>query len=394
MSGILAGIRVLDFGRYIAGPYCATILAQLGAEVIRIEKIDGSEDRYMTPVSEGGDGGILMQMAHSKKGMTLNPMKPEGREIVRRLVKTADVVVANLPGDTLAAMGLDYESLKAIKEDIILSHQSAFGDVGPYKDRVGFDGIGQAMSGAMHMSGEAGVPRKLNSPWVDYTTALIGCIGTLSAIMHRQQTGKGQLITGSLFGSAVLVSAVTLIEQSILAENRSGMGNRAYSGGPADTFQTKDGWVLVQSIGQPLFKRWCQLMGEPEWLDDPRFATDQDRGDNGHILSARMTEWCASRTTEEALSQMDEVRLPCGPVMTPQQVLDDPHLKAMGLLTDIDYPGLDKPAPVTALPLSMSETEISIKHRAPLLGEHTDILMDELGYSTAEISNFRAARII
>jgi len=394
MPGILDGIRVLDFGRYIAGPYCATILAQLGAEVIRIEKLSGSEDRFMTPVSANGDGGILMQMGHSKKGMTLNPMKPEGKEIVERLVKSADVVVANLPIDTLNAMGLDYDSLTAIKGDIILTHQSAFGDSGPYKDRVGFDGIGQAMSGAMYMSGENDIPRKLNSPYVDYMTALNGCIGTLAAIMHHRQTGEGQLVMGSLFGSSILASAVTLLEQAMLDENRVGIGNRGYNGGPADTFQTKDGWVLVQSIGQPLFERWCKLIGEDHWLEDPRFEKDQDRGDNGHILSERMAQWCLERTTEEALTQMGEVRLPCGPVLSPEQVLNDPQLKAMGIMQDVDYPGLAKPAPVTSFPIKMSKSDISIKHRAPTLGEHTDELMVGLGYSEAEIADFKSKRVV
>lgn len=394
MADILAGVRVLDFGRYIAGPYCTTIMAQLGAEVIRIEKLDGSEDRFMTPVSETGDGGILMQMGNSKKGMTLNPMKPEGREIMERLVKSCDVVVANLPVDTLVAMGLDYENLKTIKEDIILTHQSAFGDSGPYKDRVGFDGIGQAMSGAMYMSGENGVPRKLNSPYVDYMTALTGCIGTLAAIMHHRATGEGQLVMGSLFGSSILASAVTLLEQAMLSENREGIGNRGYNGGPADTFQTKDGWVLVQSIGQPLFERWCKLIGESNWLEDPRFKTDQDRGDNGHILSERMSEWCGQRTTEEALAEMGEVRLPCGPVLTPEQVLNDPQLKAMGLMKEVDYPGLSKPAPVTEFPIKMSKSNTSIRHRAPTLGEHTVELMSELGYSAAEIEDLKSKRVV
>ncbi|MBL4666694.1 MAG: CoA transferase, partial [Sneathiella sp.] len=371
-----------------------TIMAQMGAEVIRIEKLGGSEDRFMTPVSANGDGGILMQMGHSKKGMTLNPMKPEGRVIMERLVKSSDVVVANLPIDTLVAMGLDYENLKTIKEDIILTHQSAFGDSGPYKDRVGFDGIGQAMSGAMYMSGENGVPRKLNSPYVDYMTALTGCIGTLAAIMHHRQTGEGQLVMGSLFGSSILASAVTLLEQAMLTENREGIGNRGYNGGPADTFQTKDGWVLVQTIGQPLFERWCALLDEKHWLEDPRFKTDQDRGDNGHILSERMAKWCGERTTDEALNEMGDVRLPCGPVLSPEQVLNDPQLKAMGLMQDIDYPGLAKPAPVTGFPVKMSKSDISIKHRAPTLGEHTDELLSELGFSSTEIADFRSKRVV
>lgn len=394
MSGILSGIRVLDFGRYIAGPYCATILGQLGADVIRIEKLSGSEDRFLTPMTDKGDGGILFQIAHGKKGITLNPMKPEGREVVKRLVETADVVVANLPVETLNAMGLDYDSLKAIKEDIILTHPSAFGDVGPYKNRVGFDGIGQAMCGAMYMSGDGEEPRKLYGPWVDFTTAMASCIGTMAALMHRDQTGEGQVVKSSLFGSSILISSMTLMEQAILNVNRVGTANRGQNAGPADTLKTKDGWVLVQSIGKPLFERWVKLMGEEEWLNDPRFATDQDRGDNSEVLSARMATWCGERTTDEALTQMEEARLPCAPVLSPKEVLEDPHLKAMGLLKEMNYPGLDKTIPVTDFPITMSKTDTSIRGRAPTLGEHTNELMEELGYSSDEIADLQSKRVI
>ncbi len=396
MSNILSGIRVLDFGRYIAGPYCATVLSSFGAEVIRIEKLTGSEDRYITPLTEDqtGDGGMIMQMAQNKKGMTLNPMKPEGREVVKRLVKTADVVVANLPIETLQTMGLDYESLKAVKEDIILTHGSAFGDEGPYKNRVGFDGLGQAMSGVMHMSGSEGEPRKLYGPYVDFTTALMGAIGTMAALRHRDMTGEGQAINTSLFGSSVLISSVTLMEQAMLKLNRVGTANRAQGAGPGDTFKTKDGWVLVQSLGWPLFERWTKLIGEDHWLTDPRFKTDQSRGDHNEIISERMAKWCAERTTKEAIAAMDEVRLPCGPVMSPQEVLDDPHLAAMGLMKEMEYPGFDRKIPLTELPIKMSKTDTKMKTRAPTLGEHTDEIMKGLGYSEEELSDLRSKRVI
>ena len=190
MAGILEGIRVLDFGRYIAGPYCATILADLGAEVIRIEKVDGSEDRFNAPISENGDcGATFAQMGRNKRGLTLNPRTQEGRKIVGELVKTADVVVANLPPQTLESMALDYESLKTIKADIILTTNSAFGSGGPYSDRVGFDGIGQAMSGAMYLSGWPDQPQKIYPPYVDFGTALYSALGTMAALMERDRTG-------------------------------------------------------------------------------------------------------------------------------------------------------------------------------------------------------------
>ncbi len=365
MTGVLSNIRVLDFGRYIAGPYCATILADFGADVIRFEKLEGSEDRFVGPITDKGDGALYMQMGRNKKGMTLNPMKPEGREIVQKLVKTADIVVANLPQETLQAMGLDYDSLKTLKEDIILVHASAFGTEGPYKNRVGFDGIGQAMSGAMYMSGENGKPQKLYSPFVDFTTAMSGAIGAMAALMERDRSGKGQVVETSLFGASTSLAGASLIEQDALKINRVGTGNMGQSAGPADTFQTKNGWVLVQSIGRPLFKRWCAMIGEDHWLEDSRFETDQDRGDNNAMISERMAKWCAERTTDEAIAEMEEARLPCGPVYSPQELLDDPHLKVMNLLKDLDYPGLAKPARVPEFPIRMSVSQPSIRHRSP-----------------------------
>ena len=248
MSKVLEGIRVLDFGRYIAGPFCATLLGDMGAEVIRIEKVDGSEDRYLSPINENGDGAMFMQMGRNKKSITLNPMKPEGREIVKKLVTTADVVVANLPPDTLKTMGLNYESLIAFKPDIILTMISAFGTGGPYANRVGFDGLGQAMSGNMFMSGTPDQPVKAYGPFIDFGTASFSAFGTLAALYHRQKTGKGQIVEGSLFNTGLTIMNGTAIEQDAIQRNRAATLNRSQTSAPADTFKTKDGWVLVLSL--------------------------------------------------------------------------------------------------------------------------------------------------
>ena len=394
MSKVLEGIRVLDFGRYIAGPFCATLLGDMGAEVIRIEKVDGSEDRYLSPINENGDGAMFMQMGRNKKSVTLNPMKPEGREIVKKLVATADVVVANLPPDTLKTMGLDYESLTEIKPDIILTMISAFGTGGPYANRVGFDGLGQAMSGNMFMSGTPDQPVKAYGPFIDFGTASFSAFGTLAALYQRQKTGKGQIVEGSLFNTGLTIMNGTAIEQDAIQRNRVSTLNRSQTSAPADTFKTKDGWVLVQSVGGPLFKRWANLMGEDCWLEDERFKDDITRGDNSAAISERLADWCADRTSQEVLDAMEEVRLPAGPVLSPQQVLEDPHIAAKGLFQPVEYPGLDKPAPVMRTPVELSETPGEIRSRAPTLGEHTGQIMEELGYSADEIAAFRENRIV
>ncbi len=399
MGGVLDGIRVLDFGRYIAGPFCATMLADLGAEVIRIEKVDGSEDRYIQPVvggggGEGGEGAMFMQMGRNKLGMTLNPMKPEGREIVKKLVATADVVVANLPAQTLEAMGLDYASLSAVKPDIILTTASTFGAAGPYGHRVGFDTIGQAMSGAMHLTGHEDEPMRAHASYVDFGTALFTAFGTLAALIERARTGRGQVVEGALLHTAIAFNNPFIIEQAVLGTNRVATRNRAQTAAPGDCFRTRDGWIYVLILGAPLFRRWTDLMGEDHWLADPRFANDQARGDNGEIISARMAEWCRDRTTADALATLEAARIPAGPVLTPAEVLEDPHVRATEMLKLIDFPGLGRPAPVSDIPVRLSETPGGIRHRAPTLGEHTDRIMAELGYGADEIATLREKRVV
>lgn len=394
MTELLQGIRVLDFGRYIAGPYCAALLAEYGAEVIRIEKREGSEDRFVAPIGAGGEGSLFLQMNRNKLSLTVDPMSEEGREVVKRLVRTADVVVANLPGQSLAAMGLDYASLSAIKPDIIVTTSSAFGSTGPMARNVGFDGVGQAMSGAVYMTGEPDQPYRAQVNWVDFGTALHSAFGTMAALMERARSGKGQHVEGSLLGTALTFTNSLLIEQAVIGINRVPTGNLGQAAAPVDIYRTKDGWLLCQVVGQPLYVRWAKLMGEPEWLTDARFGNDLSRGEHGEIISARMRRWCETRSTNEAVEILGAAKIPCGPVLSAQQALDHPQVQAMGLFQPLDYPGLPAPAPLGRVPLSMSVSQGGIRHRAPLLGEHTERILAELGYAPEEIATLRSRKVI
>jgi crotonobetainyl-CoA:carnitine CoA-transferase CaiB-like acyl-CoA transferase len=394
MPGVLEGIRVLDFGRYIAGPFCGTMLADLGAEVIRIEKLDGSEDRWVTPVTEGGEGAMFLQMGRNKLGMTLNPVKPAGRDIVKKLVAVSDVVIANLPYEDLQKMGIDYETLAGLNPRIILAATSTFGSEGPYATRVGFDTIGQAMSGAMHLSGDGKVPTRMNAPFVDFTTALLNTVGVLAALIDRATSGKGQKVETALLRSAMNITNGHLIEQAMLDLNRTAVLNRNFTAAPSDTFKCRDGWIYAMTIGQPLFVRWCKLMGDDSLAGDPRFKDDLARGDNGEVLSGIMQKWCDGRTVAEALAALEANRIPAGAIYTPQQTLDDPHVQKAGFFHAMAFPGAEKPIPVLQEPVKLSRTPLTIRRRAPLLGEHTDQILRELGYEPSVIEKLRADRIV
>ena len=386
---LLNDVRVLDFGRFIAGPFCGALLGDLGADVIRVEKTIGSEDRFTSPVTENGDGSAYMQLNRNKRGLTLNPKKPNGQIILKKLIESADVVIANLPPDTLASMGLDYENLRKIKPDIILTTSTAFGSEGPYGQRVGFDGVAQAMSGNMYLTGHENEPMRNYFPYVDFTTASLNAMATLAAIIHKMKTGEGQHVQGALLASAITIANGTLIEQQQLNNNRTATGNRGQTSAPVDAFQTKDGWILVQVVGDPLYARWAALMGEDQWITDPKYANDEVRGNNSADISQRMQEWTSQRSTTEAIESLEAARIPCGEVLSPQAALDNEQVAAMNFLPPTDYPGLAKPAAVARMPIDFSAINTAIRHRAPILGEHTNEILDSLGFTSQDIESFR-----
>ncbi len=371
MTNVLDGIRVLDFGRYIAGPYCAALLADLGADVIRIERIGGGEDRRVAPINEDGIGAMYVTMNRNKRGMTLDPSSPEGREIVKKLVATADVVVANLPPEVLRSLSLDLESLRRVKPDIILTTVTAFGAGGPWSHKHGFDGIGQVMS-----------------------TASLAAFGTLAALMERGKSGRGQKVEGALLRTAVAFNNPALVEQQAIQVNRIPTENRGQTSAPSDLFRTKDGWIIAYAIGNPMFARWAKMMGEDSWLTDPRFKDDEARGNHAEDISKRMSAWTMQRTTEQALKELEGAKIPAGPLYTPQQALDDAHIRRAGLLVDTEYPGVARRVPLAPTPVDLSDTPGRFRHRAPTLGEHTNAILGEIGYSMAEIDALRKKGVV
>ena len=394
VAGVLNGIRVLDFGRYIAGPLCATVLGDFGADVIRVERLGGSEDRAIIPVTEAGEGTVFLQLARNKRSLTLDTRRPEASAILERLIKGADVIVANAPAQALTAMGIDYDQASAIRPDIIHCNVSSFGRKGPWADRGGFDSVGQAMSGTAYLSGEAGHPVRQPTSWVDHSTGLYAAIGVLMALLERKSSGRGQRVEASLLGSALAYNANYLIEQAMTGIGREAIGNRSFINGPTDMFACSDGWIVVHIVGDALFRRWTRLIGEPHWLDDPRFTTDTLRGENGAVLSERMALWCQERSCEEAIEQLADAGIPAGPVLSPQQALDHPQVQAMDVFAGTSCPGSADPVPLMRMPLDMSATPAIIDRPPPGAGEHNSEILDEMGFSAAEIAAYKAAEVI
>src|SRR5260370_29549998 len=268
----LSGIRVIDFGRFIAGPYCGMLLADMAADEIRMYRRQGSEDRYPGPVTEQGEGSAYLSLNRNKRSLTLDTSKPGAADVIRRLIRSADVVLANLPIAVRQKMGMDYESARAIKPDIILARMSTFGPDGPYANRLGFDTIAQAMSGAMSLTGFAGAPVRSVVSFEDYGTALHAAFGIMVALYHRARTGQGQIVDSSLLATGVTFMQSLLAERAVTGIVREPRGNAAFFTAPADTYRTKDGWVILQVIGGDMFARWAPLVRRAEFVHQPPFS--------------------------------------------------------------------------------------------------------------------------
>jgi len=391
-KGALKGVRVIDFSRYIAGPYCARLLAYLGADVIRVEKPSGGEDRFVTPLY-GDTSALLAMTGLGKRGLTLDLKLPDSRVVVERLVKAADVVIVNMPAKVLKRMGLDYDSLKSIKRDIILTTQTCFGHDGPWSDWAGFDGIAQVMSGSAFLSGTEEEPRRSAAPYADYTTAVLGAFGTMAALRQRDQDGEGQHVQTSLLGSAIGVFSSAIIEQETLGTDRRPDGNRGQTTAPTDIFKTRDGSIITQVVGNGLFARIAKVVGKPEWIDDIRFQSDESRAEHRNFICETVGEWASKFTTEKVLEQLSDLGVPCGPVLGVTEVASHPQVDAMSFVESINPVSSEGKIHATRVPLDFSSYKSSLG-QPPSIGEHSEEVLKEIGFNDSEIRRFRNSRVI
>ncbi|MEE6174951.1 CaiB/BaiF CoA transferase family protein [Mycobacterium sp. 050134] len=393
-DGVLSGMRVLDFGKHVAGPWCGALLADLGAEVIRVERPGGGDDRYIAPVAEDGSGAMYLVCNRGKRAITLAAHRPEAAEIIDALVGSADVVIANLPRETRRRMGLDWQALQSRNPGIVLVTATAFGDDGPYSERIGFDGTIQAMSGAIALSGEPGAPTRCWVPYIDFSTGNLLATGVLAALLARARTGRGQVVDGSLLKTGLLMGNRETVEAQVLGVRRQPTGNRGQTSGPFDVYATGDGFVMASVVGDRQFERWCSLVGRDDLYLQDRFATDTLRGENGYELSAVFARWCAGRPTQTVIGELARAGIAAGPVLRPEEALDDPQVKFTGHLVDVPYPGLPRPAPIADFPVSLSETSAHIRGPAPTLGADTQDILSDLGFSAERIAHWRSSGVI
>jgi crotonobetainyl-CoA:carnitine CoA-transferase CaiB-like acyl-CoA transferase len=250
------------------------------------------------------------------------------------------------------------------------------------------------MSGTVHLTGTPEQPYRAQVNYVDFGTALHCAFGVMLALREREVTGKGQCVSGSLLGTALAMSNALTIDHALNGIDRQPIGNRSFSSGPTDVFRTRDGWIITQIVGSGIFARWAELVGRPELVDDPLYASDILRGDNGEELSAIMQRWCIERTSDEAIAELAAGRVPAAPVLRSGEALAQPQVKAMGLVEPIDYPGAAGAVPVIRAPIACRATQWSKRQRAPQVGEHSDAILSELGYDAQAISALQAAKII
>ncbi len=397
MAGPLDGVRVLDLGRFIACPFCGMLLADLGAEVIRIERPGGGQDRYLGLLTPAGCSYGFANQNRNKKGISLNFERNErAREILSELIKRSDVVIENFSPEAAKAIGITYEKLKATRPDIIFAHVSAFGPDGPYSHRIGFDQIAKAMSGAMAISGFPGPPTKEQTPHVDYLTACLTAVGVVSALYHRDKTGEGQMIDTALLQTAVTYMAPTIGEWETGGKHREQTGNRSPWVGPSDLYRTKDGrWVMLAIITNSIWRRFCRSIGREDLAEDPRFDSDLARWEYHDIIDPVVKEWVASQTAEEVIAIAEKIPIPCGICYEQTEVAGDPQVQAREMLAKVPFPDGSGEMPVTGLPIRMSGTPTSIDRSFPAVGEHNEeVYCNLLGYSKEDLTKLEEEGIV
>jgi crotonobetainyl-CoA:carnitine CoA-transferase CaiB-like acyl-CoA transferase len=390
--GPLAGVKVIEFAHIMAGPVCGLMLADMGADVIKVEKVPGGDDtrRTLPPDVDGVSAAFLM-MNRNKRGIALNLKTTSGLEIARRLLADADVAIENYRKGTMERLGLGYEQVSAFNPGIIYAELSGFGRTGPYAERAGFDLIAQGMSGIMSITGEGPgrPPTKCGPPLSDITAGILAAMGVLGAYVHRQKTGQGQRVDTSLFEAAITQTYWQSAMTFATGISPGALGSAHPLSAPYQAFQASDGWFTVGAANQTNWLRLLEALERPELQDDPRFADDPRRMANIDALVAVLSDIFKRHPLAHWLERLERAGVPAGPVLDIAGMQADPQALARGMVTDAPHTRLG-PVKTLGNPLHYSATPAEITRGAPLLGEHTREVLAELGFSASEVDKFVA----
>lgn len=379
MSGALENIKVLDLSRVLAGPYCSMILGDLGAEVIKVEAPGGSDEtRKWGPPFKKGVSAYYLSANRNKKAITVDLKSVEGVDIIKKLVRTSDVVIHNFKTGTMERFGLDYDTLATINPRIVFCAITGFGETGPDRQMPGYDFIIQAMSGLMSITGtKQSGPQKSGIAITDVLTGLYACIGIQAALVERNQSGKGQKIDISLYDSAV--SALVNIGSNYLMEEKTpaALGNEHANIVPYQTFKTDDGEMVIAVGNDHQFKALCTVLNVPHYADDKRFKTNPDRVQHRQELSALLQQELLKKTTAFWYKQCRENNIPAGPIQTLEEVVKDEQLQSRNMFVEQQHPSAGTIRMIGS-PLKLSRTPVQIKHHPPEPGEHNDLIIGSL----------------
>jgi len=392
----LSDLTVLDFSRFTAAPYCAMLLADMGARVIRIERPGGNVDRQFGLMAPDGETFVFKMTARNKEGITLDILTQEGQELLDRLLEKTDIVVHNFTPGSPEYKVLDYPALSKKYPGLILVSVSGCGAYGPHAERTAFDATAKAMSGAMRVTGFPGnPPLKATVPYVDLGAGALGALGIMIAVHHRWKTGKGQFVDISLLDTAATfiqyLGAAALY--AVHGELREQLGNYGF-GVYMNCFETKDGWVMICPFGDSLWRRLCRMVGHEEMATDPKFLHDSDRQRNRLLIDEVLIPWFKAQTVAEALNELDKARIPSSRVNNQADISNDPQVKARELLVYQDYPKVGK-MPVPGVLPKLSVTPGSIHDMAPRVGEHNSAIYHEmLGLDLEKLAELEKKNII
>lgn len=395
-TGPLKGMRVLDLSHVMAGPVCGLMLADMGADVIKVEKLEGGDDtRRMLPPDINGEPAAFMMMNRNKRGIALDLKHPRGKEVLKRLVASADALIENYRHDTMQRLGVGYEALKEINPGLIYCEISGFGRTGPWAEQGGFDLVAQGMSGLMSITGEGPgrEPVKVGAPLTDITAGILGAMGVCAAYIHKLKTGEGQRVDTSLFEAGITHTYWQSAIAFATGVSPGPMGSAHPLSAPYQAFPTKDGWINLGASNQRTWLKLVEVLDDPELAADPRFKENAGRMGNLPALVEVLTKHFKKRTTAEWLALLERAGVPAGPVLSIREMHAHPQTIAREMVPEVEHPVAGKVQTI-GLPVKFSKTPGKVANPAPLFGQHTREVLTELGYSSEEIEKLIAERAV